>query len=189
MLDSAVMYASSVPNDTYYQPYQWHMTRVQAEKAWEISTGKKEVIVAVLDTGVADDRFLSAEEKKQYDGLTCIRSPYNTVSENTNSFDRDGHGTHVAGTIGQRTGNEVGAAGLAHSCCIMPVKVLADDGSGDFADIAEGIRYAVKKGAKVINLSLGVDASANMRRDNGVVDKALQASYRHWMWAVFLFCI
>jgi len=59
----------------------------------------------------------------------------------------------------------------------MPVKVLANDGTGSFADIAEGIRYAVDNGAKVINMSLGVDANTNMRRDNGVVDSALNYAY------------
>jgi len=59
----------------------------------------------------------------------------------------------------------------------MPIKVLGDDGSGDFADIAEGIRYAVDNGAIVINMSLGVDANENMRRDNGIMDKALQYAY------------
>lgn len=61
--------------------------------------------------------------------------PYNTINDSTNVYDNDGHGTHVAGTIGQRTNNGRGAAGLAHGACIMPVKVLADDGSGTFADI------------------------------------------------------
>jgi serine protease len=55
--------------------------------------------------------------------------------------------------------------------------VLDDNGDGTLADIAEGIRYAVDNGASVINMSLGVDASSNMRRDNGAMDKALNYAY------------
>lgn len=170
------MYASMIPNNQYFSPYQWHMAIVQAPASWDITDGSG-VTVAVLDTGLADDRFLSAEQKKTYDGIGCVVKPYNTAKDNRNVFDNDGHGTHVAGTIGQKTNNERGAAGLAYGACIMPVKVLGDDGTGDFADIAEGIRYAVDNGADVINMTLGVDANANMRRDNGVVDRALQYAY------------
>jgi serine protease len=62
----------------------------------------------------------------------------------------------------------------------MAVKVLGDDGSGSFGDIAEGIRYAVDNGAHVINMSLGVDATSGMTSDSaygGFVDSALQYAY------------
>ena len=123
------------------------------------------------------DRFLNPQDRENYDGIACVVKPYNVIKDNTNVYDNDGHGTHVAGTIGQRTNNGIGAAGLAHGACIMPVKVLDDSGDGTLADIAEGIRYAVDNGAKVINMSLGVDASTNMRRDNGALDKALKYAY------------
>ena len=75
----------------------------------------------------------------------------------------DGHGTHVAGTIGQLTNNNVGVAGMASNACIMPVKVI--DSFWDLVfnspfvgtddTVARGVRYAVDNGAKVLNLSIG----------------------------------
>lgn len=111
------MYALATPNDAYFSPYQWHMDTVQAKQAWDITTGEG-VVVAVLDTGLSQNQ----------DGISCVVSPYNTVDENNDVTDVDGHGTHVAGTIGQKTNNNVGTVGLAHGACIMPVKVLGDDG-------------------------------------------------------------
>lgn len=82
----------------------------------------------------------------------------------------------VSGTIAQATDNGVGVAGLAHGTCIMPVKVLSDDGSGTFADIAEGIYWAVDNGADVINMSLGVNAASGMTSDS-MVDAALEYAF------------
>jgi serine protease len=90
--------------------------------------------------------------------------------------DRDGHGTHVSGTIVQATNNGTGVAGLAYGACIMPVKVLDDNGSGSFADIADGIFWAVNNGADVINMSLGTNARFNVRNDP-IMDPALDYAY------------
>jgi serine protease len=80
-------------------------------------------------------------------------------------LDFDGHGTHVSGTLGQLTNDNVGTAGVAFNVRIMPVKVLSgvwdvligcgDDIGGTEDDVARGIRYAADNGAKVINMSLG----------------------------------
>ncbi|MGF1735024.1 S8 family serine peptidase [Photobacterium satsumensis] len=149
------------PNDPLAS-YQWHFDKVQADTAWTISAGAN-VVVAVLDTGLTESNE---------DGIGCTDSPRDIVNNDGLPVDGDGHGTHVAGTISQRTNNSIGVSGLAYESCIMPVKVLDDSGSGSFADIAEGIYWAVNNGAKVINMSLGVNAKHGITNDS-VMDPAL----------------
>jgi len=154
--------ASYVPNDPFYSPYQWHLSHIQSEAAWEITTGSG-AVVAVLDTGL---------KTGGPDGVGCVVPGYDVVNGDTDPQDGDGHGTHVSGTIAQTTNNVTGCAGMAFGACVMPVKVLDDSGSGSFADIAEGIYYAVNNGAHVINMSLGVNAKYRMTNDP-LVDPAL----------------
>ncbi len=78
---------------------------------------------------------------------------YDFVGDDPYPNDDNGHGTHVAGTIAEGTGNAVGLTGLAYGVKLMPVKVLDRGGEGDSARIASGIRWAADHGAKVINLS------------------------------------
>ncbi|MCK5666477.1 MAG: S8 family serine peptidase, partial [Thiotrichaceae bacterium] len=135
--------ASAIPNDEHY-PLQWHMRNIQSEEAWDITAGDG-AVVAVLDSGLTPGP----------DGINCIVLPYDVVNDDDIPQDETGHGTHVSGTIAQTTGNDIGTVGVAHDACIMPVKVLNAEGSGNFADIAEGIMYAVDNGADIINMSLG----------------------------------
>ncbi|WP_415906155.1 S8 family serine peptidase [Neptuniibacter sp. QD72_48] len=135
------------PNDPLYG-YQWHFGAVQAEQAWAIYDGAG-VNVAVLDTGL---------QSGGPDGIDCVLPGYNAIDGSANVADGDGHGTHVSGTVAQSTNNGVGVAGLAHGACILPVKVLDDNGSGTDADIAEGIAWAINNSAQVINMSLGYPA-------------------------------
>lgn len=159
-------HAFFVPNDQYYN-YQWHFDNavyggVHAEDAWDVSTGSG-VIVAVIDTGVAYENYVQGSRRYyQAPDLagTSFVAGYDFVNNDTHPNDDQGHGTHVTGTIAQSTNNSAGVAGLAYGASIMPIKALNSRGSGSYADIADGVRYAADNGASVINLSLGGSATA-----------------------------
>jgi serine protease len=140
------------PNDPQYK-FQWHMRQIGMPEAWKLADGN-EVIVAVLDTGVAYEDYKSFHLLPDLKGLTFVE-PYDFVANTKHANDDHGHGSHVTGTIAQVTHNGIGVTGVARNVRIMPLKVLSASGSGSVAGIADAIRYAADKGAKVINMSLG----------------------------------
>jgi serine protease len=149
------------PDDALY-PYQWDLPMIQAPLAWDVARGAG-VTVAVLDTGVAYEDyqgFRRAPDLQQ----TQFVFPYDAISGVAHANDDEGHGTHVAGTIAEDSGNEIGAAGIAPQAAIMPVKVCAPSGCPASA-IADGIYWAVGHGASVINLSLGGPSISEIERD------------------------
>jgi serine protease len=95
-------------------------------------------------------------------------SPHDFIWDNDVPVDLSGHGTHVSGTVGQLTNNNVGVAGVAFNVKLMPVKVLDSEWDVIFSaphvatddTVARGIRYAADNGAKVINMSLGRTGTA-----------------------------
>jgi serine protease len=144
-----------------WERMQWNMlagTGVNAPQAWfnllaDQRAGGKGVVVAVLDTGVAYRDWGRFRISPDFRGSRFV-APYDFVRHNRYPLDRSGHGTFVAGVIGERTNNGVGLTGLAYGTSIMPVRVLNESGEGAESTIAAGIRYAVRHGAEVINLSL-----------------------------------
>lgn len=160
--------AFMVPNDQYYS-YQWHLDNaisggIGMEAAWDISTGAG-VTVAVVDTGIAYENNGFQYPQAPDLANTCFVSGYDFVNGDTHPNDDEGHGTHVAGTIAQSTNNSTGVAGIAFGACLMPVKVLNQNGSGTYAQVADGIRFAADNGAHIINLSLGGSASSQTLED------------------------
>ena len=140
------------PNDPLYKD-QWHLDKIGAPSAWHYTTGRG-VTVAVVDTGIACEDFESFVKVSDLGRTRCVEG-FNFVNNTPHANDDQGHGTHVAGTIAQSTNNGHGAAGIAYDAQLMPVKVLAANGSGTTAAVADGIRWAADHGAQVINLSLG----------------------------------
>jgi serine protease len=115
--------------------------------------GGRGATVAVLDTGVAYRNWRQFHQSPDFRGTRFV-SPHDFVAGNRFPLDRNGHGTFVAGVVGEATNNGYGLTGLAYGASVMPVRVLDAGGLGDETTIAKGIRYAVNRGADVINLSL-----------------------------------
>ncbi len=156
--------ALQTPDDPYFN-LQWNLRNaptaatlaagggIGMEPAWELSTGTG-VTVAIVDTGIAYEnygKYVQAPDLAQ----TNFVAGYDFVNKDAHANDDNSHGTHVAGTVAQSTGNGRGAAGIAYNAALMPVKVLNKSGSGSYDIIANGIRFAAEHGAEVINLSLG----------------------------------
>jgi serine protease len=135
--------------------------------------GAAGVIVAVLDSGVAYRSQGSRFRRSPDFGPGQFVPGYDFVDGDRVPLDESGHGTHVAGTIGEKTDNGVGLAGLAYGAKLMPVRVLDREGLGDAFAIAKGIRFAVAHGAQVINMSFNFDCGKRVP----LVDEALREAY------------
>jgi serine protease len=157
-----------IPNDpgsggvpSGWEALQWNFAGlfgVDAPEAWfnsatEGAPGGRGVVVAVLDTGIAYANHGPFHRSPDFHASTFVRG-YDFIARNSHPYDRNGHGTFVAGTIAEATNNGFGLTGLAWGARIMPVRVLDDAGEGDASVIAEGIRFAVRHHAQIINLSL-----------------------------------
>ena len=137
--------------------------------------GAEGVTVAVLDTGIAyrnlgsgflrSPDFASGQFAKGYDFVDGDRLP----------LDENGHGTHVAGTIAEKTDNAVALTGLAYRAKLMPVRVLDKHGRGQASEIAKGIRFAVAHRAQVINMSFNFGCGKRVPE----IDEALREAYAH----------
>jgi serine protease len=166
--------AAYTPNDPGF-PLQWNFATSNAginmPEAWGIArqrgrAGGRGAVVAVLDTGVAYQRF---GRFRRVPDLNRFVPGYDFVAGDRHPNDQNGHGTHVSGTIAQSTGNRVGTAGIAYRARIMPVRVLDHEGAGDTLSISRGIRFAARHGADVINLSLEFDSAVRAAQIPDVV--------------------
>ena len=171
-VENIKFHAFSTPNDPNIDK-QWALKKVQASKAWEHTTGSKDIIVAVIDTGI---------NWKHEDLKTAIWTNPNEIAGNNKDDDGNGfvddvrgwdfhgndndpddetssrnpgHGTHCAGIVGAVGDNGVGISGMSQKVRLMPIRFLGADGSGDLMAAAKAIDYAVANGAQVISASWG----------------------------------
>jgi len=143
--DKAVL-SSLTPNDPYYSS-EWHLQKINAPGAWDISTGSSSIIVAVLDSGV---------DPSHPDLKDRLVQGYNFYDNNYDTSDVYGHGTKVAGVIAAATNNGIGVASVGWSASIMPIRVTDASGYALVSLISKGLIYAADNGARVAVLSFQI---------------------------------
>jgi subtilisin family serine protease len=168
--------SADVPADPLYARERTYLTAVHAPEAWDIEKGRPETLVAVLDTGIdlthpdLEGRIWTnpaeiADNGIDDDNNGCIDDVHGcafvdfALGDCEDALDGEvdddvGHGTFVSGIIAAN-GNNIGMVGVARNVTILPVKVLDCGGRGTSFSLSEGITYAAKAGAKIMNVSLG----------------------------------
>ncbi|MFA5113725.1 MAG: S8 family serine peptidase [Candidatus Margulisiibacteriota bacterium] len=167
---------ATTPNDPAYS-LQWGLPQIKADQAWDIQRGTAEAVIAIVDSGI--DKTHTDLVGQAWDNKNEI--PANGIDDDGNGYidditgwdfyegDNDpndlfGHGTHVAGIAAATTNNGVGVAGVSWGSRVMNLRILNENGDGNVADLNDALYYAANNGAKVINLSLGVDVPDNTTR-------------------------
>ena len=160
---------------------------IHAPEAWAKTTGSPDVKVAVVDSGINFDAPDLAPNIWRNPGESGGGRETNGVDDDGDGFvddwrgwdfvqqdnlpaDNFGHGTHVAGTIAARGDDGTGVAGVAWRASLIPVRVLDNRDVGVCSDVAAGLAYAVRAGARIANLSVGAGLPCQAERD--VIDGA-----------------
>ncbi|HZB35872.1 MAG TPA: S8 family peptidase [Gaiellaceae bacterium] len=160
----------------------WGLGKIDAPEAWGVTTGSPGVVVAVIDSGVDFNHPDLAGARWVNPAESCDACRSNGVDDDGNGYvddwrgwdfanndndpsDDNGHGTHVAGTIGAVGDNAVGITGVSQQVRLMGLKFIGADGSGTAADAVSAILYAAANGADVTNNSYGGDGFSQAMLD------------------------
>ncbi len=160
---------------------------IDIPEAWDITVGSKNVVIAVVDTGVAynhpdikpniwrntGETICNDGIDNDNNGFTDDCYGWDFVGNDNNPMDYNGHGTHVAGIIGAYGNNSEGTSGVMWKTQIMPIRIVGINGTGTTADAVSAIRYADENGARIINLSWGGNNFSNILKDTIEASNAL----------------
>lgn len=138
-------------NDEFYGD-QWGLEKINIAEAWDITTGSKDVLVGIIDSGIASHPDLNSNVTSGWD--FC----------NNNSVTTDdikNHGTPVAGIIGAVANNSEGIAGVARNVTLVPLQVVSNNGEIDTSDIVEAVSYATENNIQILNMSMSSSINSN----------------------------
>jgi thermitase len=157
----------------------WGLKTTDSQRAWRLTTGSKDIVVAIIDTGIdvrhpdlADNLWVNPGEtgvdakgkNKATNGIDDDRNGYvddvhgwNFVSNSNDLTDNHGHGTHIAGIVGAVGGNGIGIVGNAPKVSLMALKYYDPKAAGvnNLLNTVKAIQYAVRMKANIINYSGG----------------------------------
>lgn len=142
-------FASTTPNDTYYEYYQWAPGYIKLPDVWDITTGAKSVTVGVIDSGI-DGTHPDLIQSIDTSLSNCFSPHYSDPLE-----DVIGHGTHVAGIIGAEGNNSIGTCGVCWNVSLVSLRVDNTNGKFDSNAVVKAITYATIAGLDIINYSGG----------------------------------
>jgi subtilisin family serine protease len=185
-----LVHATRVPGDPLYVELQSsYLDAVRAPEAWERTRGDREVVIAVIDTGIDLTHpdmqralWVNAGEifgnERDDDGNGCIDDAfgcsfvslatadpscgYRLAPPNGLVSDDEGHGTFVASIAAASGDDGRGITGVTWAARLLPVKVLDCTATGRISDAAAGIRYAARQGADIINISFGSPSDSRL---------------------------
>ncbi len=152
---------ASAAADGGWAATQWELNGpfgINAPQAWSQASklggsGGRGITIAVLDSGIAYANRGPYRRSPDLASARFVRG-YDFVDDDPYPNDEYGHGTFVASTIAATANNAYGTVGVAYRARIMPLRVLDIEGRGYPSVISRAIRYAIRRGADVINLSL-----------------------------------
>tara|TARA_B110001454_G_scaffold219202_1_gene251973 strand:+ start:60488 stop:61855 length:1368 start_codon:yes stop_codon:yes gene_type:complete len=157
----------------------WGLKKSDAARAWKVTHGSKNVVVAVIDTGIdinhediksnlwknPGETGLDKNGKdKAKNGIDDDKNGYvddvygwNFVASSNDLTDNHGHGTHIAGIIGAEAGNQKGISGISPEVSLMIIKYYDPKvtNTDNLKNTINSINYAIKMGAQIINYSGG----------------------------------
>jgi subtilisin family serine protease len=182
-----VVYALGEPDDSSFSKL-WGMHNtgqtggtpdadIDALEAWGVTTGSRDILVGVIDTGVdykhpdlaanmwtnpgesgldgdGNDKATNGKDDDGNGFVDDVRG-WDFCNADNDPFDGHSHGTHCAGTIGGVGNNGIGVAGVCHEVSMVGLKFLSDEGSGAISDGLEAVHYATSIGVRLTSNSWG----------------------------------